>query len=123
MSADRLIWVTACGEPVEHAVTALDLAAGCRSDTDGALPALCGRRFLAAPLVADPGAPCPWCVRFARTRATLHRVKARVAGPTTPHGFTALLSRISLAASRIVTAPGAAKAKTSTGRSSSVRTS
>lgn len=47
MSArERLVWVTAAGQRVDHAVTADDLAAGIGADGKE-IVALCGRRFVA----------------------------------------------------------------------------
>lgn len=124
MSAETLMWVTACGEPVEHAVTALDLAAGCGSDSDGDLLALCGHRFLTAPLVADPGARCPWCARFARARATLHRVEERLARSDRADWITALLARLPIARWRSNTeADAGEKSATRSRRSAAVRAS
>lgn len=91
MSArERLVWVTAAGQRVDHAVTADDLAAGIGAAGKDVV-ALCRRRFVAAPLIAEPGDRCTPCVRDARGRATLHTVEQRPRGLGTRGGWLAAL--------------------------------
>lgn len=64
LSGERLVWVTAAGQRVDHAVTSRRL--GSAVGSGGAqIVAVCGERFWAAPLIADPGLPCPPCSRSA----------------------------------------------------------
>lgn len=101
MSArERLVWVTAAGQRVDHAVTADDLAAGIGA-AGKEIVALCGRRFVAAPLIVEPGGRCPSCDRYARAGATLRTAEQRLQGLGTRGGWlAALVSRSPVTSSR-----------------------
>lgn len=101
MSArERLIWVTAAGQCVDHAVTADDRAAGIGA-AGKAIVALCGRRLVAAPLIAEPGGGCTPCDRYAWARATLPTVERRLLGLGMRGGWlAALVSRSPVTSSR-----------------------
>jgi hypothetical protein len=68
------------GVPVAHEVTDKAFAAG----RDGEYRALCGCLFVAAPLVAAPGRPCPECLgvlaAVRRAAAAPHRPRHRRVG-------------------------------------------
>lgn len=95
---ERVVWVTATGGTVDHAVTPEDLSAGIGQAGNGFM-AVCGRRFWAAPLVAEPGPTCFRCVRFLRARASMRSAEERLRVPRyrrdSPVGrwLSALLSR------------------------------
>lgn len=63
----RFIWVTTAGAAVDHAVTPEVVGASVRSASEPMI-GLCGERFWAAPIVADPGRPCVPCARRAPIR-------------------------------------------------------
>lgn len=89
MSArERLVWVTVAGQRVDHALTADDRAAGIGA-AGKEIVALCGRRFVAAPLIAEPGGRCAPCDRYARARTTLPTVERRLLGLGTRGGWLA----------------------------------
>lgn len=71
---ERPVWVTAVGG-VDHAVTQRALATALRA---GQVEGLCGARFVAAPMIADPGPRCSRCARYARARATLRSAEERL---------------------------------------------
>jgi hypothetical protein len=74
-----------CGVPVAHEVTDEAFAAG----RDGEYQALCGCLFVAAPMVAPPGRPCPEC------RDVLAAVRRAAAAPHRPrHRRVGLLRRL-----------------------------
>lgn len=74
---ERSFWVTAMGGRVDHAVSQADVAAGVRGD-GWSFAALCGDRFLPAPMIAEPAPACLRCVRFLRARATLRSAEERL---------------------------------------------
>lgn len=67
VAGKHLVWVTAAGQDVDHAVTSRGLASAVGSVGAEAI-AVCGQRFWAAPLIADPGQPCAPCARRAPMR-------------------------------------------------------
>lgn len=67
----RFIWVTTAGAAVDHAVTPEVVGVAVRSASEP-MVGLCGERFWAAPLVADPGRPCAPCARRAPMRVLGH---------------------------------------------------
>lgn len=69
---EHCVWVTAFGGAVDHAVRQIDLAAGAHDTTRG-IRALCGERFMSAPMIAEPGMPCFRCRRHLQVRATMQR--------------------------------------------------
>ncbi len=74
---ERLVWVTCVGNARDHAVPTTAVAASSRASSD--IVAECGARFWPAPLVAEPGPPCPRCVRQLRRndRGTVDPVRQR----------------------------------------------
>lgn len=91
----RMVWVTAVGHRVDHAVTVDDLAVGLSSRScDGTL-GVCGCRFLPAPLVADPGETCMLCARRIQAEGLIRRRDEWVAVPPSASGqwLAALVSR------------------------------
>lgn len=60
VAGKHLVWVTAAGQAVDHAVTSRGLASAVGPVGTEVL-AVCGQRFWAAPLIADPGQPCAPC--------------------------------------------------------------
>jgi len=77
----RVVWVTAVGGRVDHAVTAVDLAAGFGSRAFEGVLGVCGRRFLPAPLVANPGAVCMSCAWQLRAEGLIRHRDEWVAVP------------------------------------------
>lgn len=57
--ASRIVWVTASGTALDHAVTPRNVRFGVAAKQIG----VCGAEFRAAPLVADPGRHCVACIR------------------------------------------------------------
>lgn len=84
-ASGRVVWVTAMGGAVDHAVEQGDLAAGVGCPGRG-FWSVCGDRFWAAPMVAEPGAACCRCARFLRARASLRGAEERVARRESPLG-------------------------------------
>lgn len=74
---ERLVWVTAAGDARDHAVLAATVAASSRASAE--IVADCGAKFWPAPLVAEPGLPCPHCVGRLRRkdRRTVDPVRQR----------------------------------------------
>lgn len=74
---ERLVWVTAAGDAQDHAVLAATVAASSRASAE--IVAECDTSFWPAPLVAEPGPPCPHCVMRLRRndRRTAHPVRQR----------------------------------------------
>lgn len=70
VTAVRAVWVTAVGGALDHAVTPADLSVAARRAAEGFM-SLCGRRFQAAALIADPGPACASCLRALRARGWL----------------------------------------------------
>ena len=99
----RVVWVTAVGGHVDHAVTADDLAAGlgARAACAGVV-GVCGRQFLPAPLVANPGATCMSCARRLRAEGLIRRHDKWVALPSSASGrwLATLLSQSPVALPR-----------------------
>lgn len=58
MAGSRVVWVTASGTELDHAVS----PQGARFGRPGNHEAVCGAEFRAAPLVADPGRQCVACL-------------------------------------------------------------
>lgn len=86
------MWVTALG-PVDHAVGVAALAGGRRG---GVYVALCGERFSAAAMVAEPDPRCWRCTRYLAAQATLRDADQRLRG--LPAGRRVSLVRRFLAA-------------------------
>lgn len=96
-ACDRVVWVTAAGGTTDHAVTSGNLAIGISSPTPIGFVAMCGARFVAAPLVAEPGPRCASCVRTLRVRETDRQAVASLGEPRPRHRmrrwWTALVAR------------------------------
>ena len=98
----RVVWVTAVGGRVDHAVTADDLATGLGSRACAGVVGVCGLRFLPAPLVANPGATCMSCARRLRAEGLIRRRDKWVALPSSASGrwLATLLSQSPVALPR-----------------------
>lgn len=70
--SDRTFWVTGLGA-VDHLVAQLEFTADAQ-EASGAFRAVCGERFLAASMTAEPGTPCLLCARHLRA-STRPRVR------------------------------------------------
>lgn len=100
LARERLVWVTAAGQRVDHAVTADDLAAGIGA-AGKEIVAVCGRGLVAATLIAEPGGRCAPCDRYAWAWATLPTVEQRLLGLGMRGGWlAALVSRSPVTSSR-----------------------
>lgn len=77
---EHVLWVTALGGAVDHAVTQVELAAGSRAAVGG-YRSVCGDQFLVAPMAAEPGAPCAQCTCYLHARATLRSFEDRAGAP------------------------------------------
>src|SRR5436305_14587976 len=71
-------WVTSALAPVDHAVTGDAMTAGIAAR--GAFVALCGVRFLSAPMTVVPGPVCASCRLFIQARVSLPSVEQRLCG-------------------------------------------
>lgn len=109
-ACDRVVWVTAAGGTSDHAVTSGNLAIGISSRMSMGFVAVCGARFVAAPLVAEPGPRCASCVRTLRVRKTERQAAASLDEPRPHHRmqrwWTALVAWRGWAmSSRVLLAP------------------
>lgn len=84
-ACDRVVWVTAAGGTSDHAVTSGNLAIGISLRMSMGFVAMCGARFVAAPLVAEPGPCCASCVRTLRVRETDRQFAASLGEPRPRH--------------------------------------
>lgn len=87
MARDRVVWVTAADRMVDHAVTSRELSAGVVGHAERGFESVCGVRFPAAPMIADPGPICSRCARILRARASLRSVHHQM---IEPHRQTAI---------------------------------
>lgn len=70
-----MLWITA-NDATDHAVNETAHDAGVASAI-GKFEAVCGVRFLVAPMVEPPGKLCPRCRAFLHTRAMLQQELSR----------------------------------------------
>jgi hypothetical protein len=79
VTGDRVwyIWLTAYSEPVDHAVTDEDMAAG-----RGEYRAVCRAVFLPAAMESPPKPACPACLKALQSHMTVHHTEPPTSTPT-----------------------------------------
>lgn len=74
-------WITCVdGVPVDHAVTDEDMTAGLNGRNE--FRAVCGTRFLPAPMIEVSQRPCERCLLYLRAQRTMRGVQERMARQT-----------------------------------------
>src|SRR5947207_3499173 len=106
-------WVTSALAPVDHAVTGDAMTAGLA--TRGAFVALCGVRFLSAPMTVAPGPVCASCRLFIQARVSLPSMEHRLCGRRhrrhgLPGAFARLLAVLLVSDSPVALGPRSATA-------------